>query len=106
MSISASTTTTLLTFTQTGYSFNVAGQLRVWFYDGSYPSGTVSIIANLAGHTAVGLSSFINDLNTVDLAEAQNGSIDVSLTTSSTKTNGSANGVLNVRLVFSHTLFL
>jgi hypothetical protein len=69
VSVSANTSTTLITFAQNGaYSAFFAGSLEILVYSGSYPDGMGSYLYNFAGHTAYGNATWFNANNQTTLA--------------------------------------
>ena len=97
VSISASSTTDLITFTQDAYAMMLMGKLHIMFVDASYVNGNISIIGNLAAHTSDNLASLLKNYNVVDTAKVQNGSISFTTAAVATKTTGSRNGVLKIQ---------
>ena len=97
-SILASSTTDIITFSQTAYQMNVGGMLRLIFKDTAYPNGIESTIANCAATTTTGDSAVRSNFGVVNTQKGSAGTISVSYAAATSKTGGVQDGVYKIQL--------
>jgi hypothetical protein len=98
VAVSASTTTTVLTFSQTQYNFLVGGTITLVFVDEGYPDfgiTTISMNISAGAYNALATTNAAIDIySTVTSGSAS----AVTATMTSSKTGGVENGTINIRL--------
>lgn len=96
VSLNASTTTDLITFTQSAYQMNVHGMFHILFGDSTYPNGVISQLSNAAYTTTTGDGAMRGNYSEINVVKGEVGSISLTIAAATSKTGGAADGIFKL----------
>lgn len=96
VSLDASTTTDLITFTQSAYQMNVHGMFHILFGDGTYPNGVISQLSNAAYTTTTGDGTMRGNYSEINVVKGEVGSISLTIAAATSKTGGAVDGIFKL----------